>query len=107
MNPSTIEEAILDLIYIFNKEGIKITHRRGFGMDIRNNWGLWDEQSDLHKELKSIGIWHADDMYDFLVKCAIKDIEGKPRKQDELVEYYKRYWENTNSYYQQNSSEAE
>lgn len=107
MNPTTIEEAISDLIVIFNKEGIKITNRRGFGMNIRNNWGLWDEKSDLHQELKSKGLWHADDMYDFLVKCAVKDIEGKPRKEAEIVEYYRKYWENTNRSYQSCPSDAE
>jgi hypothetical protein len=64
----------------------------GYGMWIRNNWGLWTQDSCLFKELSALGLFHADDMSSLILKCAVLDLVGKDRDIPGIVKFYKDYW---------------
>ena len=49
----------------------------GIGMFIRNNYDLWVDKSELHIDLKSKGIWHPDDMSNYLIREAYNIIKLK------------------------------
>lgn len=64
----------------------------GIGMWMRNNWGLWDKESDLHKWFNSIGIWHADDMSGIILTSLKRRLLGQPLGVEDQVRYYQAYW---------------
>ena len=61
---------------------------------MRNNWGLWDKDSDLHKYFLSIGIWHADDASGIISESFARQLRGEPINLEEQVQHYKDYWKN-------------
>ena len=78
--PKNIEEAISilnemlsndDKKYLFEEGAISVHHT--LGRWIRNNWGLWEEESnDLKEHLISIGFTHPDDMSNYIIEEYIK-----------------------------------
>lgn len=64
----------------------------GIGMWMRNNWGLWDKESDLHKWFASHGITHADDMSGIILTSFRRRLLGQPIGFEQQVENYKSYW---------------
>jgi hypothetical protein len=62
------------------------------GMWIRNNWGLWKQDSCIYKELVALGLWHADDMSSLIITCAVRDLKGKDRDIPGIVQKFKDYW---------------
>jgi hypothetical protein len=97
--PETLESAItLILQYLNDKdlafietEGAPAAHH-GFGMALRNEWGLWHD-SPLNQHFKArFGLGHADDMSDLIlqgVDASVKDVEFDPAPH---VERYKLHW---------------
>jgi hypothetical protein len=69
-------------------------YHHGLGTWIRNEWGLWDENSDLHKHFKEKGLFHADDMSGLILLSFHRKLNGKDLKIEEQIEHYKQYWEN-------------
>ena len=62
------------------------------GRWLRNNWGLWDENSDLYKWFADRGFIHADDMSSTILKaywCSIKDV---PFNLEDEADKYRDYW---------------
>ena len=64
----------------------------GFGMWMRNNWGLW-EGSGLSKYFNSIGIHHPDDMTGIIFDSYHTELTGQERKLNEQIMYYQQCWE--------------
>lgn len=63
------------------------------GMSIRNLWGLWQEDSDLHKYFKEkYGIWHADDMSGIILTSFHRELNHKEWNVKKQVDFYKKYW---------------
>lgn len=100
--PKNINDCITQLDTCTNdtiKEWIKcVTEREyvstlhhGFGMYLRNNWGLWAE-SDLAKYFNSIGIYHPDDMSSIILQCFHQFVNTKNYSVNEKIDYYKEYW---------------
>lgn len=101
--PNTLEEAMecfkelltaqeqVDFTRLAEDE-IGMLHH-GFGRWIRNNWGLWDEKSDMCQHMKSIGFIHADDMSHSLLREFWARMNGLSSKLAEEIKYYKEYWE--------------
>lgn len=73
------------------KEAIAHSHH-GLGTMIRNDWGLWVEDSDLHQYLKNLGLKHADDMSSVILTSYHRKINGKELELDEQVKYYIEFW---------------
>jgi len=68
----------------------------GFGTTLRNNWGLWDENSELYKYFKEMGLFHADDMSSVILKSYHRYKNGKDQKIDEQIKRYQEYWADMN-----------
>lgn len=100
--PSTFEEAMeiffklltpeeqADLTRMSEDEVNSLHH--GFGMWLRNNWGLWDENSAMCKHMKSLGFMHADDMSGSLLREFWARMNKLPSKLAEEIQHYKEFW---------------
>lgn len=73
-------------------------HHHFFGQWLRNNWGLWDEDSEMCKHMKSLGFVHADDMSHSLMREFWARMNGLPSKLAEEIAYYKNYWDSKKGY---------
>lgn len=103
--PKDLIEAIVFLLKekSWNEDGINefkneepAVYHHTTGRRLRNNWGLWDENSDLHKFFNSIGIYHADDMSGIILETVHRILNGKPVDLIGQVNHYKKYWANMN-----------
>lgn len=100
--PSTLEEAMEILTKLLtSEEQINFTRmsendigrmHHGFGQWLRNNWGLWDENSAMCKHMKSIGFVHADDMSGSLLREFWRRMNNLPSKLAEDLELYREHW---------------
>lgn len=102
MIPNTLEEAISLLknnLHPIEKEFIKEASENkilaqahhSIGRDIRNDWGFWTD-SNLKRELISLGLEHPDDMSGLILQCCIRDIKGEARDIPGIIKYYQDYW---------------
>ena len=99
--PETLEEAVLMLV-ANNKSQIKKLRKEDMakyhfstGMNIRNAWGLWKEDSTLHIHFKEkYGLWHADDMSGLIFHCFHKAINKEAWEAEKQAAYYHEYWKN-------------
>jgi len=100
--PSTLEEAMVTFTKLLTTEE-QVDFARmsedeigrlhmGFGMWLRNNWGLWDENSDMCKHMKSLGFIHPDDMSHSLMREFWARMNKLPSKLAEEIKYYQEYW---------------
>lgn len=103
--PTNLEEAIEHLTKsITPEEQIKImgmTERDftsgshfGIGINIRNEWGLWKEETPLVKYFHSIGINHPDDMSDIILTSTCRTIMAQPVNLEGQLKKKKDYWDN-------------
>lgn len=101
--PKTIQECheIFDELFLEDfKEELKQNESvlygdPSFGRQVRNNFGLWDNENELTKYFNSIGIFHADDMYKIIMDSYICELNNKPYDLDENVKFFQEYWETT------------
>jgi hypothetical protein len=102
--PKTLDEAI-EIIINDNQnnpkfeELIKLSEQKALaelhfttGRNIRNDWKLWNEESDLHKYFKNLGIFHADDMSGIILTSVHRKINNQPIDLENQMEFYKTYW---------------
>lgn len=97
--PETLEEAVeilisknsFDIARLKKEDMVK--YHFSVGMNIRNAWGLWKEDSTLHGHFKErFGLFHADDMSGLIFHCFHKAINDKPWEAEEKAQYYLEYW---------------
>lgn len=62
------------------------------GRWLRNNWGLWKEDSDLSKHFQEIGIYHADDMSGIILTCFFRKVNGIDLNLEKQVKKYIEFW---------------
>lgn len=65
------------------------------GRAMRNDWGLWDQNSEISQWFLSIGIWHADDMSGIILDSFRRRLIGLDIELNYQVENYKFYWKNS------------
>jgi len=63
----------------------------GFGMWMRNNWGLWGG-SRLSAYFAKRGIRHPDDMSGIILTSYYRKLKGKDPDVKSQLKYYKKYW---------------
>lgn len=63
----------------------------GFGMYLRNNWGLWGD-TKLTRNLYEMGILHPDDMTAIILNSYQRRLKGEDIKLQEQLKYYQDYW---------------
>lgn len=101
--PNTLEECLKQLMKQNKKEDLakwsktsedNATSSIHFttGMNLRNNWKLWDKTSPLSKYFKTIGIVHADDMSGIILTSLYRTLNGKDIDLESQVKYYRDYW---------------
>lgn len=64
----------------------------GLGRQIRNEWGMWNPDSDLYKWFAAKGIFHADDMSGIIFTSFERRLRNEPIDLDGQIEFYKNYW---------------
>ncbi len=64
----------------------------GFGLWMRNNWGLWGG-SLLANFFNEKGIYHPDDMSAIILDSYHRKLNSKPIKLEEQIKFYKEYWD--------------
>jgi hypothetical protein len=97
--PKSLLEAVRILLnhmsasdYLYIKTHGLSVHHHGFGMAIRNEWGLWRD-SELALHFKNVyGLGHADDMSGMIFAGLEAEIQGKEFDADKKAQYYKDYW---------------
>ena len=89
--PQTLEDAV-DRIVGFagavqwkalDEDEASAAVHHALGRSCRNDWGLWDKNSVLHRYLsEAYGLWHADDMSGLIFTCAHRQLNGRPWEVD-------------------------
>jgi len=104
--PNDLEEAVTAIDIITEESSDKIAWinseendalaeaHHSLGQNIRNAWGLWDENSVLHLWFKENGIWHPDDMSSIILTCFHREKNGKKWKLKKQIKFYKKFWKN-------------
>ena len=64
----------------------------GFGMWMRNNWGLW-KSSRLSRYFNSLGVYHPDDMTGIIFDSYHRKLTGSDINLNEQIKFYQEYWE--------------
>jgi hypothetical protein len=97
--PKTLDEAIKiclsymsDEDYDFIERESAMAAHHGFGMAMRNEWGLWHD-SPLNQFFKErYGLGHADDMSGLILEGIDAAVKGHDFDVDGLVAKYKAHW---------------
>jgi len=63
----------------------------GFGMYLRNSWGLWGD-TKLARNLYEMGILHPDDMTGIILDSYQRKLKGENIKLEEQLKYYQDFW---------------
>lgn len=97
--PATLEGAVELILNNMSDEdknliaaGQDIGWHMGFGMWMRNNWGLWNG-SPLQTWFLDRKIYHADDMSGIITDAVQCKIRNQEFKLGEAIKYYHNYWE--------------
>ena len=99
--PSNLDECLKELSYLvesydsnkfLNDKDIITKLHFGLGMNIRNEWGMWDDSSDLYKWFSRNGIFHPDDMSSIVFESFIRKLKKEPIDFEGQVKFYQEYW---------------
>lgn len=77
----------------------------GFGMWMRNNWGLW-RGSRLYLHLNEKGLKHPDDMSSVILTSYYRYLNNQKLKLRKQIKYYKNYWKKESGDLASNQFEA-
>ena len=88
MFPDSIKAAIK----VMTENEFSGRYHLGFGMWMRNNWGLW-KGSRLSKYFNSIGIYHPDDMTGVIFDSYHRRLLEDEIKLEDQVKFYQDFWE--------------
>ncbi|MGF1549840.1 MAG: DUF6794 domain-containing protein [Sphingomonadaceae bacterium] len=87
-----LEEHLTPEMKVFLLEkGATATHFQ-LGMFLRNNWGLWNENSVLRRALIDRGFTHADDMSGAILNAYVARLRGEPFDIQSAIRRYRDYW---------------
>lgn len=95
-DPKNLEEAVNMIESKMKEEDREFLKTKSpdwfHGMNMRNNWNMWNKDSPLSIYFNSIGIYHPDDMYGTIMKCLKARIRNEPFDLNAQVQFYKDYW---------------
>lgn len=75
------------------KSNDPVKYHHSTGRKIRNEWGLWGQNSELYMWFCSVDISHPDDMSGIILTTLHRILNKKPVKLAEQVKEYQKYWE--------------
>lgn len=98
--PSNLEEALILLKEALDPKDISEIKKLqsselhfSLGMFLRNEWGLWDENSIINTWFTNIyGVNHADDVSGIILECLLNDLNGVPRRDKILASRFIEHW---------------
>ncbi len=107
--PTTLDEAV-DFLLSRMSEDDKKAYANGaaaphfsLGMSLRNEWGLWREDSDLGKWFAANGIHHGDDRSGTIFDALRARLKGESFDIKAQAEWYRRFWEWSEETYRKGS----
>lgn len=69
------------------------TLHHNLGRTVRNQWGLWAEDSELRDHMKKrFGVDHPDDISSMVMMCSWQKLNGKPMTPSIFAEACVEYW---------------
>jgi len=83
----------LNYIKSVNEESFTTEQHHSVGMNLRNDWGLWTNESELSIWFHNKGIYHADDMSSIILTSFHRTVNNKDIDLDNQIKYYIDYWE--------------
>jgi hypothetical protein len=92
--PETFEEAVNFVYRHIDPDTVEdpLFHFTG-GMCLRNNLGLWDKESPLHKHmLERFGLCHADDTSSLITSAANARKNNLPYDPEDDARRFKSHW---------------
>lgn len=89
---SMFADSIKLKIKVLTEDEFSGRYHLGFGMWMRNNWGLW-KGSRLSKYFNSLGVYHPDDMTGIIFDSYHRQLTGHELNPNEQIKYYQGYWE--------------
>jgi hypothetical protein len=87
-------DSIKNIVKAQTEEEFSSSMHMGFGLWIRNTWGLWGN-SRLAKYFNSKGIFHADDMSGIILDSYHRYLTGKEIDLDKQIKFYQNAWKVT------------
>ena len=80
--PTTLSEAINELDLLISKEDKEYLSEHGalsvhhsLGRWIRNNWKLWEDDSELKLNMVKLGYIHPDDISNYIIEQFIQHLK--------------------------------
>lgn len=70
-----------------------IKSHHGLGRWIRNNWGLWTQDSRLHEYFKNLGLTHPDDMSSVILTSYHRHLNNVELNLEEQIQHFIDFWE--------------
>lgn len=67
-------------------------HHESVGRLLRNEWGLWNKHSRLHKYFKKMGLWHPDDMSSVILGVYRCHLNTAKYDLSRHIKISKKYW---------------
>lgn len=77
-----------------DEEEAVVKSHHGLGRWIRNNWGLWTQDSKLFEYLSKLGLHHADDMSGVILTSYHRHLNKKELGLDAQIKHYIDFWKN-------------
>jgi hypothetical protein len=62
------------------------------GRWIRNQWGLWNKETDLYFLLEDMGLWHPDDMSSFIITSYYRKKNNQELDLEGQIKLFKEFW---------------
>lgn len=99
--PEDLDDALIEVDRIMGITGTLETlsrsesymciYHHGFGVWLRNNWGLWGE-TRLVEYFNRLGITHADDMSSIILVSYWRKLHNVPLDLSDQIKMYQEYW---------------
>lgn len=100
--PVTVTDVVSFLVANLSEEDVRaireipecdmVRFHHSLGRQLRNHWGLWNEDSPLHRYCRGIGLWHADDMSSVILTSLWRQLNGQELRVDDQVRKFQDYW---------------
>lgn len=99
-SPNTLDEAVSIIVNNLDDEETELIREKGapvthftFGMQMRNEWGLWEENSTLAKFFKNnYQLGHADDMSGMILFGVTNTVRGGTPDYEGRKKVYHEHW---------------
>ena len=101
--PESLDAAIIELIKVVNEKGpqlweeleegfVNVLHHQ-LGREIRNEWGLWSQDSELYRKLSGeYMLSHADDISGLILRAVYRTYHDEDLELAEKAAQFHDFW---------------